>query len=142
MLALSTQLARYPWSESLAHQASARSSICGSTIALGLDLDGEGKVSTIGLKVSACAVGQSSAAILAGGVAGATPHDLSRTLAGLKDWLSDAGAGAGNGEGKGEATLPQWPGLVALAGARDYPARRGALLLPWEAAVKALSSAQ
>lgn len=128
MLALSAQLARYPWNEGFAHQAEARSSVCGSTLSIGLDLDDSGRVSATGLKVSACAVGQSSAAILAASGKGAHPDAIAATLAGLREWIA------------GEGDLPDWPGLNAIAGARDYAGRHGALLLPWEAAVEALSA--
>jgi hypothetical protein len=37
--------------------------------------------------------------------------------------------------------LPDWPGVEAIAAARDYPARHGAIMLPWTAARDALSSA-
>ncbi len=130
MLALSTELARSPWSESFACHAEARSAVCGSTIMLGLDQDAYGAVSKIGLKVSACAVGQSSAAILASGVRGASISDLDAVHQGLKTWLHK------------EGELPNWPRLGAVAGALDHPGRHGAILLPWEAALKALSSAQ
>jgi hypothetical protein len=30
--------------------------------------------------------------------------------------------------------LPDWPGLTAIAAARDYPARHGAIMLAWQAA--------
>lgn len=129
MLALSTQLASYPWSDRYRYQAEARSQVCGSAIAIGLDLDAHGAIAAIGMKVSACAVGQSSAAILAGGAPGAVEADLERARDGLKAWLA------------GEAGLPDWPRLPAIEGALPHKGRHGALLLPWEAALKALSSA-
>ena len=130
MLALSTRLSSYPWSADLALQAEARSDICGSTISIGLDLDESGRVSKIGLKVSACAVGQSSAAILADAVQGASPGELAATLHELRLWLANLG------------DLPAWPRLEVIKGARPHAGRHGALLLPWEAALKALSSVQ
>lgn len=129
MLALCADLARYPWSGGLALQADARSSVCGSTITIGLDCGQDGAIGAIGLKVAACAVGQGSAAILAGGAHGRTRADIEATLAGLRNWLAH------------EGDLPDWPRLEALAGARDYAGRHAALLLPWEAALKALSRA-
>lgn len=130
MLALSTQLTRYPWSDRFAYQAEARSKVCGSVIVMGLDLDADGAVATTGLKVTACAVGQSAAAIFASGAQGVTRSDIERTLGGLERWLTKQG------------DLPDWPGLGAIAGALEHKGRHGALLLPWETAVKALSSAQ
>ena len=130
MLALSAELSRHPWSQDFAHQAEARSSVCVSTITLGLNTDADGQISAIGLKVSACAVGQSSAAILAAAAQGASAEDIAQTLDGLKAWL------AGGGD------LPDWPRLTAIKGTLPHPGRHGALRLPWEAAVKALSHAQ
>ncbi|MEM6856230.1 MAG: iron-sulfur cluster assembly scaffold protein [Pseudomonadota bacterium] len=128
MLALATELARYPLNGSFAYQADVRSKVCGSTLSIGLDCDAKGAVSRIGLKVSACAVGQSSAAILAQSVQGVTAQDLTRTHAALRDWLAGKGA------------LPDWPGLATLSSARERAGRHGALLLPWEAALQALSA--
>lgn len=129
MLALSTELARYPYTGSFDYNAQLRSSVCGSSLFIGLDLTSELRVGRIGLQVAACAVGQSSAAILAGAIVDTGQRDIEATLEGLRAWLDGAGQ------------LPQWPRLEALEAARDYPGRFGALLLPWEAAVGALSSA-
>jgi NifU-like protein involved in Fe-S cluster formation len=40
-----------------------------------------------------------------------------------------------------EGPAPDWPDLTLVAPARAYPARHGAMLLPWKAAAAALSSA-
>lgn len=130
MLALSTQLSHYPWSDRFSYQGEGRSKVCGSTIMMGLDLDSDGAVSAVGLKVSACAVGQSAAALFAKGAQGVSRDDIHRTLDGLKRWLAK------------EGDLPEWPGLSAINGALEHKGRHGALLLPWETALKALSSTQ
>ncbi len=80
------------------------------------------------MQVSACAVGQASAALLAQGVTGSEPGLIRQTASGLSAWLA------------GEGELPHWPGIEALAPARDHPGRHGALLLPWNAACEALST--
>jgi NifU-like protein involved in Fe-S cluster formation len=128
VLSLATALAAFPLADDLPLRAEARSRSCGSVIALGLALDAEGRVARIGLKVSACAIGQASAAVLAQGAPEARPEDLRRTLDALDAWLT------------GEGALPSWPGIAALAPAHGHPGRHGALLLPWKAAVAALSS--
>jgi len=97
---------------------------------MGLATNEAGGITRIGLKVSACAVGQSSAAILAGEVEGRTLDELGEALSQTRRWLA------------GEGNLPDWPRLDAIAGALPHPGRHGALLLPWEAAIKALSSTQ
>ena len=39
----------------------------------------------------------------------------------------------------GGGTMPDWPGLDRLSAAREFPARHGAIMLPWNAALDALS---
>ncbi len=95
---------------------------------LGLDSDERGVVTKIGLQVSACAVGQSSAAILARAVIGKDGGDLSEILGQVESWLQGVGP------------LPAWPEFDALEPALPHTGRHGALLLPWKAAVAALSS--
>lgn len=82
------------------------------------------------MKVSACAIGQGSAALLAEAAVGRHPDDVLAAGEALSAWL----------EGRGD--LPDWPGIEAVAPARDHPGRHGALLLPWNAAAQALSQAQ
>ncbi|MFM5924564.1 MAG: iron-sulfur cluster assembly scaffold protein [Novosphingobium sp.] len=127
VLGLATSLANYPLGEDLPLRAAARAPLCGSTIELGLALDEAGRISAIGLKSHACAIGQAAAALFAGAAPGKDRADLAATLAGLEAWLND-----------GAAPLPDWPGLDAIVAARSYPARHGAILLPWKAALAAL----
>ncbi|MFO6447315.1 iron-sulfur cluster assembly scaffold protein [Erythrobacter sp. NE805] len=131
LLGLATGLARFPITADLPLRAEARSRSCGSVIALGLALNAEGRIARIGMQVSACAIGQASAALLAEASAGAEPARVAATAEGLAAWLA------------GEGTLPDsWPGLDPLAPALAHPGRHGALLLPWKAAVEALSQAR
>lgn len=127
LLALATGLAAYPLTPDLLLRAEARSRSCGSVIALGLALDDDGLIARIGMQVSACAVGQASAALLAQHAAGRDPGAVSAAAQAIADWLAGTGP------------LPDWPGLAALAPARDHPGRHGALLLPWKAGTAALS---
>jgi NifU-like protein involved in Fe-S cluster formation len=129
LLGLATGLASFPLTDDLPLRAEARSRSCGSVIALGLALDHDGLVSEVGVKVKACAIGQASTALLALWVRGNNPGGVCQAAAALEAWLA------------GEGDLPAWPGIKALAPARDYPGRHGALLLPWTAASKALSQA-
>ncbi len=126
LLGLSAQLANYPFRENFSSIATARSAICGSTIRVGIDIDADGQVRDIGMQVMACAVGQSSAAILAGGIKGASGADVRMARAALIAWT------------RGHGDLPTWPGIEAIAPARDHPGRHGALLLSWDAVVSAL----
>ena len=122
VLGLAASLAAWPLTADLPTQGAGRSKTCGSTITLGLDLDGEGRIAAIGIRSHACAVGQAAAAIFAAAARGRDADAIHRDAAALADWLA------------GRAELPDWPGLAAIAAARDYPARHGAILLPWNAA--------
>ncbi len=130
LLGLATGLADYPLTDDLPLRAEARSRSCGSVVTLGMALSDDGRVARIGMKVSACAIGQASAAVLAHAITGAHPGAVRDTDDALAAWLT------------GDAALPAWPGIEALAPARDHPGRHGALLLPWTAARAALSSGQ
>ncbi len=129
LLGLATGLADFPLTDNLPLRAEERSRTCGSVITLGLALDDDGLVCAIGMTISACAIGQASAALLAQGISGDDPGHVRLTAAALERWLA------------GEGDLPRWPGIAALAPARDHPGRHGALLLPWKAASTALSQA-
>jgi NifU-like protein involved in Fe-S cluster formation len=127
VLALATSLSNYPLSEALPLRGFARAPLCGSTLELGLSLDGQGRIDGLGLKVHACAIGQASAALFTTSATAKDRSEIARFLAELETWLTND-----------QAALPAWPGLDAIAAARAYPARHGAILLPWKAALAAL----
>lgn len=127
VLGLATGLAAFPLSDDLPLRGLARAPVCGSTIELGLLLDGNGRITQLGLKAHACAVGQAAAALFARSAPGKSRAEIAAALTGLEVWLA-----AGSGP------LPDWPGMAVIAAARAYPARHGAILLPWKAALAAL----
>lgn len=129
LLALAVTLAEYPPDPALPLHGDARSKSCGSTLRIDLALDSERRIERLGLQVRACAVGQASAAIFAGAAMGRGLAEIEAAHRALTAWLAASG------------DLPDWPGLDAIAPARDYPARHGAIMLPWTAARDALSSA-
>lgn len=129
VLALATSLAACPITADLPLQGSARSAACGSSLTVGLALDEAGRVARIGLAAHACAIGQAAAAIFAAAAQGRDQADITAALTEIEGWLA------------GQGCLPGWPGLDAIAAAQAFPARHGALLLPWKAARGALSSA-
>lgn len=128
LLGLATELAQFPINPAFPLKAEARARTCGSVITLGLALDDNARIAGIGMQVSACAIGQASATLLARHAAGTSATDLAATADALARWLA------------GDGALPDWPGLAVLDPARDHPGRHGALLLPWKAACIALSS--
>lgn len=129
LLALAVELAGVPPLETAEARGEARSPTCGSTLAMDLVLDRNGRIERLGMRVRACAVGQAAAAIFARHAAGRDMAGIGEALEGLESWLSGSGA------------APAWPDLCLIAPARAYPARHGALLLPWKAALAALSTA-
>lgn len=129
ILALAVELADLPLTADLPLRGGARSRSCGSSLEMGLSLDGSGAVERIGLQVTACAIGQAAAALFARHAGGRDASRLAGDLAAMKAWLGDTGP------------QPDWPEVGLLAPARAYPARHGAMLLPWKAASAALCKA-
>ena len=128
VLALATSLSQWPHDAGMPFQGAARSATCGSSLALSLAVDGAGRITGIGLRPQACAIGQASAALFAQGAIGQDAEAIATQLEAIRQWL------------KNGAAMPGWPGFSAIAAARDYPARHGAITLPWEAALVALCS--
>ena len=126
ILALAVELARYPLRPELALRGEARSRSCGGTIEADLEMSGE-TVTSIGLRVVACAIGQAAAAIFARCAPGMSIAAIAQTEADLAAWLA------------GTAPRPDWPGIATLEPARAFPGRHGAILLPWKAALAALN---
>lgn len=125
VLALATSLARFPLDAATALHGTARSPTCGSTIEMSLSLDNAGSIERLGLRAHACAIGQAAAAIFAESAPGRGREAIAAAEAQVQAWL-------------GGGTLPDWPGLAAIEAAQAFPARHGAILLPWKAALAAL----
>ncbi|MEP3143338.1 iron-sulfur cluster assembly scaffold protein [Qipengyuania citrea] len=125
LLAMAVELADYPFDAQAIAVGEARSRSCGSVISLSSVYTG--RLERIGLKVSACAVGQASAAIFAREAGGMDAAAVSRTMGALGEWL------------EGDAAAPALARIDMLEPARAYRARHGAILLPWKAALDALS---
>ncbi|GGD51333.1 iron-sulfur cluster assembly scaffold protein [Erythrobacter arachoides] len=128
LLAAAVELANYPPIPEAALHGEARSPFCGSTIALDLLLDDDGRITRTGMQVRACAVGQAAAAVFARHVTGRGAADLLAAHDAIASWLA----------GEGEA--PDWPDMALIAPARAFPGRHGAIVLPWKAAIAALST--
>lgn len=127
VLALATSLADWPLAGDMPLRGEARAPLCGSRIELALQTGGNERIDRLGLKVHACAIGQASAAIFAREARGKGRPEIEAAMAALENWLATP-----------SEPLPSWPGLEAIAAARDFPARHGAMLLPWKAALAAL----
>lgn len=133
ILGLAVDLAEYPLDPALTLRGEAVSRLCGSRIELGISVCRDGRIERIGAQVTACAIGQAAAALFLYGARGLGEVGIARALDELEAWL-DPAADAGS-----VAAPPTWPGLAVLAPARAHPTRHGAILLPWKAALEALS---
>ncbi len=128
VLAAAVDLARFAPDPALPLTGEARSPSCGSRVAIGIAVDGEGRIARIGLAAHACAIGQASAAVFARHATGLGRAEIAAARDALRRWLS------------GEGTMPDWPDLAMLAPASAYPGRHGAMLLAWEAALRAFET--
>ncbi len=128
LLGLAVALADFPLSGDLPMRGEARSRVCGSRVELALARAPDDTIARIGARVTACAMGQAAAALFLRAATGRGAGEIGETLDTLEQWLG----------GAGEA--PDWPGIAVLAPARDHPARHAAILLPWKAAMSALSN--
>lgn len=129
LLALAVSLAEWPLDETLPVRGEARSRSCGSTLVFATRPDEAGRIGDLGMRVSACAVGQAAAAIFAAHAQGRSAGEIETALGGIERWLA------------GERQAPEWPDMEKLEAARAYPGRHGAIALPWKAARAALCKA-
>lgn len=106
------------------------SRLCGSEVEVGLTL-AEGAVTDFAIDPRACALGQASAAILAGHAIGATPDEIRQARDGLAAMLRQGG----------QPPVGRFWELRYLEPVRDYPPRHASTLLAFEAAVAALERA-
>ncbi|WP_083508114.1 iron-sulfur cluster assembly scaffold protein [Erythrobacter sp. AP23] len=125
LLALAVELADHPLDREAIAQGNARSRSCGSVIELSSAHDDY--LAEVGLKVTACAVGQASGAIFAREAQGMDAAAVSEMVSALASWL----------EGDMPSTI--LPRLELLEPARPHRGRHEAILLPWRAALDALS---
>jgi NifU-like protein involved in Fe-S cluster formation len=128
ILALAVELAAYPLSDALELRGEAHSRVCGSRVVIGLTSGPDGAIENAGARVSACAIGQAAAALFLRGCLRQDEAGIAAALGDIEAWLDG-----------GEA-MPTWPDLARIAPARAYPARHAAILLPWKAAMAALSN--
>ena len=105
----------------------ARSAACGSVIGCQVAL-AQGRIGQIGQKVTACAYGQASAAILQSWAPGRLKAEVIVMRAALRAWLEE------------RRELPgAWAALAPVAGRAG---RHGAVLLPFDALLAALKEAE
>lgn len=107
------------------------SRICGSMIEVDIALT-DGVITGYGHEISACALGQTSAAIVAREIVGTPLEELATVAQQVHDML------------KGQGTAPQgkWADFRYLEPVRDFPARHGSTLLVFEAMAEAVEKAK
>ncbi|MCU0883175.1 MAG: iron-sulfur cluster assembly scaffold protein [Hyphomonadaceae bacterium] len=106
------------------------SRLCGSEVEVGLTV-ADGVISDFAIDPRACALGQASAAVLAGHAIGATPAEIRAARDGLAAMLRQGAQPPGG----------RFWELRYLEPVRDYPPRHASTLLAFDAAVAALERA-
>ena len=106
------------------------SKLCGSWLEIDVKMK-DYVVSDVALRVQACALGQSSAAILQQGIIGASLDEIIDARDALRKIL------------KADGTAPKgrFEKLTLLKGVKTYPARHASTMLAFDAAVDAVESA-
>ncbi len=110
--------------------AKKRAPLCGSTVTVDIKMH-DGVITNYGQDVKACALGQASAAIMAGSVIGRTKEEIETARDELRAMLKD----------EGPVPSPPFDGLEALLPARDYKNRHASILLAFEATLDAIAQA-
>lgn len=111
-------------------RAELRAPTCGSIIATAVMMEGD-RVADVSQRVSACAFGQASAALLARSAAGKSRGEIAGALTKLADWLGGRRDDPGG-----------WPDLTLLMPALPKAGRHGAILLPFRALLAAIDDSR
>ncbi|WP_428246177.1 iron-sulfur cluster assembly scaffold protein [Ferrovibrio sp.] len=109
-----------------------QSPLCGSRITVDLKMEGD-RVVGYGQLVRACALGQASASIFGQHVVGQDAATLRQLLARMRAMLKEGGPAP-----DAEFAGGEFADLEVLTPVRDHKARHNAVLLPFEATVKAI----
>ncbi len=109
------------------------SPLCGSRITVDLNLAPDGRVAAYGQQVRACALGQAAASILGRHIVGQDAATLRQLVGLMRSMLKENGPPPGADFAGGA-----FSDLEVLVPVREHKARHNAVLLPFEAAVKAI----
>lgn len=107
-----------------------RAPLCGSSVTVDVVMEGD-RIADFAQDVRACALGQSSSAVLGNVVVGLTRDDIAKARDQLRAMLKDGGP------------VPDAPfdDLEALLPARDFKNRHDSILLAYEATLAAIDEA-
>jgi NifU-like protein involved in Fe-S cluster formation len=105
--------------------------VCGSTITVDINVV-DGVITGYGHDISACALGQTSAAIVATNIVGTPTSEFHAVRDSMQAMLTAEGAPPGG----------RWSELRFLEPVRDYRARHQSTMLVFEAVTEALAAAE
>ena len=129
ILRLATSLPYNDMLEKPQGSATCRSPVCGSEMTVDVTLDDAAHVSEIAIRAKACALGQASASVLRSNALGQDATQVRKVRDNLKAALQQ-----GNGD-------LDWAELEPFRYASDFPARHGAIMLPFDTLIAALETA-
>ena len=111
--------------------ATATSRICGSRLRLWVRFDNSPApaIAALGVEIKACALGQAAAAIVLPRLIGLQAAPIRAARDAFQRFLTE----------QGPSPSAPFDALAVLAPVRDWPARHGAVMLPFEAALKAFT---
>ncbi|RMF75263.1 MAG: iron-sulfur cluster assembly scaffold protein [Alphaproteobacteria bacterium] len=109
--------------------ATATSRICGSRLRLWVRFGDGPRIAALGVELKACALGQAAAAIVLPRLVGLDAAPIRTGREAFLRFLTE----------EGPPPPPPFEELAVLAPVRDWPARHGAVMLPFEAALKAFA---
>jgi len=110
--------------------AELRSRTCGSMVAADVMVTDSGALKDLGFEISACALGQASAAILGEQAIGKSLAEIESVRCNLGAFLEGSVESPGN-----------WPNMDKLIAAKDHKGRHAAILLPYDALIAAFADA-
>ena len=128
ILRLATSLPHSDFLETPQGSATCRAPVCGSEVTVDVVTSGN-IINGIAIRAKACALGQASAAVLRSKAIGQNAAQISKVRDALKAALQ-------NGSGDLE-----WAELEPFRCASDFPARQGAIILPFDTLLAALEKA-
>lgn len=126
ILRLATSLPHNDTLEVPQGSATCRSPVCGSEMTVDVAMDDTNHITRLAIRAKACALGQASAAVLRTKAPGQDAAQVRTVSDGLKAALQ---------QGSGDL---DWPELEPFRYASDYPARHGAIMLPFDTLIAAL----
>ena len=129
VLRLATSLPHNDTLETPQGSATCRALVCGSEMTVDVALGDTNHIIGLAIRAKACALGQASAAVLRTKALGHDAAHIRTVSDNLKIALQQGSGGLA------------WPELEPFRYASDFPARHGAILLPFDTLIAALEKA-